>query len=58
MRSRSNIFAILLILAGAYFLLQKHRLIPDFGPLLQEWWPALLILAGVLLLVRRSRRGA
>lgn len=57
MRSRSNFFAFLLILVGTYFILQKQRLIPDFGPLFREWWPLLLIAAGILLLIRRSRRG-
>lgn len=57
MRSRSNIFAILLILAGGYLILQKQRLIPDLGPLFHDWWPLLLVLAGLLLLIRRSRRG-
>lgn len=57
MRARSNLFAILLILVGTYFLLARRRLIPDFAPLFHDWWPALLIIAGILLLVRRARRG-
>lgn len=57
MHSRSLIPAIVLILIGAFLLLQKQGLVPDIGPLFRDWWPALLIIAGVLLLVRRSRRG-
>ena len=57
MRSSSSIFAIALILVGAYLLLQKQRLLPDIGPLFHDWWPALLVIAGVAMLVRRSRRG-
>ena len=57
MRSNSTVLPIVLILVGAYFLLQKQRLLPDLGPLFHDWWPALLVLAGVILLVRRSRRG-
>ena len=28
---------------------------PDLGPLIRGWWPLLLIVAGVLILVRRRR---
>lgn len=57
MRSSSSIVAILLILTGIYLLLERRGLIPDFGPLLRAWWPALLIVLGVAMLARRSRRG-
>ena len=57
MRPRSSLFAIILILVGVYFLLEKQRLIPSIGPLFHDWWPVLLIAAGVALLIRRSRRG-
>jgi lipopolysaccharide export LptBFGC system permease protein LptF len=56
-RSGSRITAIVLILLGVFFLLQKRGLIPDLGPLVHAWWPVLLILAGVVILVRRGRRG-
>ena len=45
--------AILLIVVGAFFLLEKRGLLPDLGPLFHAWWPALLIVAGVVMLVRR-----
>lgn len=57
MRSNSYVPAIILILLGTYFLLEKQGLIPDFGPLFKNWWPAILIAIGLLMLVRRSRRG-
>ena len=57
MRSGSTILAILLIVLGSFFLLRKQGLIPDLEPLFHAWWPALLILLGVAILVRRGRRG-
>ena len=50
----SKTLAILLIVIGAFFLLEKRGLVPDFGPLFRAWWPALLIIAGVVMLVRRK----
>ena len=49
----SRIFAIVLIVLGAVLLAQKQGWMPDFGPLFRAWWPALLILAGVVMLVRK-----
>ena len=57
MRSNSYVAPIVLILLGTYFLLEKQHLIPSIGPLFRDWWPAILIVIGVLMLVRRSRRG-
>ncbi|MEO8160843.1 MAG: DUF5668 domain-containing protein [Arenimonas sp.] len=54
---RSPIVAILLIVFGVLLLLQKQRLIPDLGPLFHDWWPLLLVIAGVGLLIRRGKRG-
>jgi hypothetical protein len=54
---RSPIVAILLIVFGVLLLLQKQHLIPDLGPLMRDWWPLLLVVAGVGLLIRRGRRG-
>lgn len=58
MRSSSYIPGIVLIIVGSIFLLQKQNLIPNIGPLMRDWWPVILIVVGVILLVRRSRRGA
>jgi len=49
----SKTLAILLIVIGAFFLLDKRGLLPDVGPLFHDWWPALLIVVGVVMLVRR-----
>ena len=49
----SRIFAFLLILLGGVLLAQKRGYMPDFGPLIHAWWPVLLILAGVVILVRK-----
>ncbi len=49
----SRTAALILIIAGAGFLLSNLGLLPQAGPLFHRWWPAILIAAGVLLLVRR-----
>jgi len=56
MRSRSNIGAYILIALGTYFLLSKLGWIPSLGPLIAEWWPVILIIIGVSMLMRRSDR--
>ncbi|MBX3644736.1 MAG: hypothetical protein KF720_16895 [Rubrivivax sp.] len=53
MRSRSGVGAIVLIVLGALFLLSNLGLIPRLGPLFATWWPLILILVGVSLLMRR-----
>ncbi len=53
MRSNSSVGAYVLIALGIYFLLQKQGLLPNLGPLLSEWWPVVLIIVGVAILVRR-----
>ena len=55
MRTGPRVIAILLIVAGCFLLLQKQGLVPDIGPLFRAWWPVLLIVAGVTILVRRRR---
>lgn len=55
MRSNSNFGAIVLIALGTYFLLSKHGWLPNLGSIISEWWPVLLILVGLSMLVRRSR---
>jgi hypothetical protein len=49
----SRIFAIVLIVLGAVLLAQKRGYMPDFGPLFHAWWPLLLVIAGIVLLVRK-----
>ena len=51
---RSRIGALILIIVGTLFLLSNLGWIPRIGPFLHQWWPLILILVGVLMLVRRS----
>lgn len=52
-RSSSITGAVILIAIGTYFLLQKQGWLPNLGPLLSEWWPLILIVIGVSMLIRR-----
>jgi hypothetical protein len=45
--------AIVLIVLGALFLLSNLGWLPRLGPLFAQWWPLILIVVGVSLLVRR-----
>ena len=53
MRPRSTFVAVVLIVLGILFLLSNLGLVPRLGPLLHQWWPLFLILAGALMLLRR-----
>lgn len=48
---------LVLIAVGSFFLLKKW--IPDFHPfeLVREWWPALLIVIGAVMLAQRLAGG-
>jgi Domain of unknown function (DUF5668) len=50
---KSRAGAIILIVLGAIFLLSNLGLLPRLGPLLAQWWPLILIVVGVSMLVRR-----
>lgn len=50
---RSRVGGLILIVLGVLFLASNLGWIPRLGPLLHQWWPLILILIGVLLLVRR-----
>src|SRR3546814_9718887 len=54
MQKKSTTGAWVLIVLGTYFLLSKHGWMPNIGPLISAWWPAILIIIGVSMLVRRS----
>ena len=54
MAFRSRTGALVLIIVGTLFLLSNLGLIPKLGPLLHQWWPVILIVVGVIMLVRRS----
>ena len=56
MRSNSLVGPIILIGLGTYFLLQKQGWLPNLGPLLAEWWPAILIIIGVAMIMQRRSR--
>ena len=51
---KSRTGALILIVVGALFLLSNLGLIPQIGPLLRQWWPLILIIVGILMLVQRS----
>ncbi|QOW19466.1 hypothetical protein INQ41_12800 [Lysobacter ciconiae] len=57
MRSNSLTGAYVLIAVGTYFLLQKQGWLPNIRPLVTEWWPAVLIVIGVGMIVQRRSRG-
>jgi len=50
---RSRIIALILIVVGAVLLMSNIGWIPQLRPLLQHWWPAILIVIGLLMLIRR-----
>ena len=50
---RSKIGAWILIVLGALFLASNLGWIPRLGPLFAQWWPLILIVAGVSMLLKR-----
>jgi hypothetical protein len=52
MRNNSNVTAYLLIGLGVYFLALKFGWVPHLGYIIMEWWPLVLVVAGVVILVR------
>ena len=58
MRTRSRTGAYILILIGAIFLLINLGVLPvaELRALLAQWWPLILILVGVAMLLR-PRKG-
>ena len=56
MKSRSGMGAYILIVVGFIFLLSNLGWLPRLGPLMNKWWPLLLIIIGALILTKRSRR--
>jgi hypothetical protein len=51
---RSRTGALVLIIVGTLFLLSNLGWIPQLGPLLRQWWPLILIIVGIVMLVQRS----
>jgi len=50
---RSRAIAVILIIVGTLFLLSNLGWIPRLGPLFHQWWPLILVVVGVLMLVKR-----
>ena len=50
---RSKIGAWILIVLGVLFLASNLGWIPRLGPLLAHWWPVILIVLGVSMLIKR-----
>ena len=57
MRSKSRIGAYILIALGILFLFSNLGWLPRLRPLMVQWWPLILIIAGILLLLRRKSGG-
>lgn len=53
MKPGSSLGAIVLIVLGALLLLSNLGVIPRLGSLFTTWWPLILIVVGVSLLLRR-----
>ena len=53
MHIKSRAGAIILIVLGALFLLSNLGMLPRLGPLFAQWWPLILIVVGVSLLIKR-----
>ena len=50
---KSRAVALILIVVGTLFLVSNLGWIPQLGPLFHQWWPLILIIVGVLMLVQR-----
>jgi hypothetical protein len=54
MKSKSRIGGYILIALGITFLLSNLGWLPPLRSLIAQWWPLILIIAGILLLLRRK----
>jgi hypothetical protein len=52
---RSRTCAVVLIIVGMLFLSSNLGWTPQIGALLRQWWPLILVIVGVLMLIQRSR---
>jgi ABC-type multidrug transport system permease subunit len=57
MKSKSAISAYILIGLGIIFLLSNLGWLPPIRSLMAQWWPIILIIVGILVLMRHSSRG-
>jgi hypothetical protein len=53
MRSNPKVGALILIVLGVLFLLSNFGWIPRLGSLFAQWWPLILVIVGVSMLVQR-----
>jgi hypothetical protein len=53
MSIKPRVGALILIVLGALFLLSNLGMLPRLGPLFAQWWPLILIVVGVSMLVRK-----
>jgi hypothetical protein len=53
---RFNFGALVLIAIGILFLLSNFGMIPHVWPLVRQWWPLALIIAGVIMLFEHRGR--
>ena len=51
---RSRTAALILIVVGILFLMSNLGWIPRLGPYFHQWWPLILVIVGVLMLIKRS----
>lgn len=51
---KSVALPLILIALGVVFLLSNLGLLPHLGALFTHWWPLILIVVGVVMLVRRA----
>jgi len=56
MRSKSRIGGYILIALGIIFLLSNLGWLPPLRSLTAQWWPTILIIVGIWLLIRHSSR--
>ena len=52
---RSKFLAVILVVLGSLFLMSNFNLIPRVEHLFRQWWPLLLIVAGVSIFLNRGK---
>jgi LiaI-LiaF-like transmembrane region len=55
MKIRPNAGGIVLVVVGALFLLSNLDLLPRLGPIFRTWWPAILIVLGLNMMMGRDK---
>lgn len=56
MKNNSKVGPIILIVLGVYFLALKQDWVPNLRSIVHEWWPVILIIIGVSLLLSRTSK--